>query len=150
MKTFKSYTQTRRHVVLTDKSELWKKSPEKSLTKKYVSKGGRNNLGRITSRHRGGGHKKNYRIIDFKRNKNDISANVIRIEYDPIRSAYIALIEYEDNTKSYIIAPHKLKIGDKIISGEKVNVRIGNAMPLKNIPIGTIIHNVEMKPGKGA
>ena len=150
MKNFKPYTSTRRHAVLANKDHVWKGSSEKSLTKKYKSKAGRNNSGRITSRHRGGGHKKKYRIIDFKRKKIDTQATVIRIEYDPIRTAYIALIEYEDKTKSYIIAPDKLKIGDKIQSGEKVDIRIGNAMPLKNIPVGTVIHNVEMKPGKGA
>ena len=150
MKNFKPYTSTRRHAVLANKEHVWKGSSEKSLTTKYKSKAGRNNSGRITSRHRGGGHKKKYRIIDFKRQKIDTQATVIRIEYDPIRTAYIALIEYEDKTKSYIIAPDKLKIGDKIQSGEKVDIRIGNAMPLKNIPVGTVIHNVEMKPGKGA
>ena len=150
MKNFKPYTSTRRHAVLANKEHLWKGASEKSLTKKYKSKAGRNNSGRITLRHRGGGHKKKYRIIDFKRQKIATQATVIRIEYDPIRTAYIALIEYEDKTKSYIIAPDKLKIGDKIQSGEKVDIRIGNAMPLKNIPVGTVIHNVEMKPGKGA
>jgi len=150
MKNYKSYTPTRRHAVIADKSDLWKGSAEKLLTKKYISKGGRNNQGRITIRSRGGGHKKKYRLIDFKRSKKDIEAKVLRIEYDPIRTARIALIEYKDKTKSYIIAPHKLKVGNGIISGEKVNVRTGNAMPLKNIPIGTIVHNVEMKPGKGA
>ena len=150
MKNFKPYTSTRRHAVLANKEHVWKGSSEKSLTRKYKSKAGRNNSGRITLRHRGGGHKKKYRIIDFKRKKIDTQATVIRIEYDPIRTAYIALIEYEDKTKSYIIAPDKLKIGDKIQSGEKVDIRIGNAMPLKNIPVGTVIHNVEMKPGKGA
>ena len=150
MKNFKPYTSTRRHAVLANKEHVWKGSSEKSLTRKYKSIAGRNNSGRITLRHRGGGHKKKYRIIDFKRQKIDTQATVIRIEYDPIRTAYIALIEYEDKTKSYIIAPDKLKIGDKIQSGEKVDIRIGNAMPLKSIPVGTVIHNVEMKPGKGA
>ena len=150
MKNFKPYTSTRRHAVLSEKAHLWKGSSEKSLTKKYTSKAGRNNSGRITSRHRGGGHKKKFRIIDFKRTKFDIPASVIRIEYDPIRTARIALIEYEDKTKSYIIAPDKLKIGDKVQSGDKVDIRIGNSMPLKNIPVGTVIHNVELKPGKGA
>ena len=150
MKNFKPYTSTRRHAVLSEKAHLWKGSSEKSLTKKYTSKAGRNNSGRITSRHRGGGHKKKFRIIDFKRAKFDIPASVIRIEYDPIRTARIALIEYEDKTKSYIIAPDKLKIGDKVQSGDKVDIRIGNSMPLKNIPVGTVIHNVELKPGKGA
>ena len=149
MKNYKSYTPTRRHVAIADKSDLWKGSAEKLLTKKYISKGGRNNQGRITLRSRGGGHKKKYRLIDFKRSKKDIEAKVLRIEYDPIRTAYIALIEYEDKTKSYIIAPDKLKIGDKVQSGEKVDIRVGNSMPLKNIPVGTVLHNVEMKPGKG-
>lgn len=150
MKNFKPYTSTRRHAVIADKAELWKGPSEKSLTKKYISKAGRNNSGRITVRHRGGGHKKKYRVIDFKRNKFDIPATVIRIEYDPIRTAHIALIEYEDKKKSYIIAPEKLKIGDKVQSGEKVNIRIGNSLPLKKIPVGTVLHNIEMKPGKGA
>ena len=149
MKSFKPYTSSVRHTILTNKSLLWKGSSEKTLTKKYKSKAGRNNLGRITSRHRGGGHKKKYRIIDFKRNKFDIKATVLHIEYDPIRTAHIALIEYEDKIKSYILAPEKLKVGDKVQSGEKVDIRIGNSMPLKNIPIGTVIHNIEMKPGKG-
>ena len=147
MKNFKPYTSTRRHAVLVNKESLWKGNAEKALTKKYISKSGRNNSGRITSRHRGGGHKKKYRIIDFKRNKYDMSATVVRIEYDPIRTAYIALVEYEDKTKSYIIAPDKLKIGDKIQSGEKVDIRIGICMSLKNIPVGTVLHNIEMKPG---
>ncbi|PPR31707.1 MAG: 50S ribosomal protein L2 [Alphaproteobacteria bacterium MarineAlpha6_Bin6] len=150
MKNFKPYTQTRRHAVLINRENLWKGSSEKSLTKKYTAKAGRNNSGRITSRHRGGGHKKKFRIIDFKRQKFDIPATVIRIEYDPIRTAHIALIEYEDKTKSYIIAPDKLKIGDKVQSGEKVDIRTGNSLPLKNIPVGTVLHNIEMKPGKGA
>tara|TARA_B100001123_G_C15156783_1_gene965821 strand:- start:35 stop:856 length:822 start_codon:yes stop_codon:yes gene_type:complete len=150
MKNFKPYTSTRRHSVLTNKNLLWKGSSEKSLTKKHISRAGRNNSGRITSRHRGGGHKKKYRIIDFKRNKYDVEGTVVRIEYDPIRTGHIALIEYDDKTKSYILAPEKLKIGDKVQSGEKVNIRIGNSLPLKNIPVGTVLHNVEMKPGKGA
>ena len=136
MKNFKPYTSTRRHAVLTNKEHVWKGSSEKSLTKKYNAKAGRNNSGRITSRHRGGGHKKKYRIIDFKRKKIDTPASVIHIEYDPIRTAYIALIEYEDKTKSYIIAPDKLKIGDKVQSGEKVDIRVGNSMPLKIFPLG--------------
>ena len=150
LKTYKPYTKSTRTTILVDRKNIWKGSPIKSLTKGKNSSGGRNNLGRITSRRRGGGHKKRYRIIDFKRNKFDVSASVIRIEYDPIRTAHIALIEYEDKTKSYIIAPDKLKIGDKVQSGEKVDIRVGNSMPLKNIPVGTVIHNIEMKPGKGA
>ncbi len=150
MKNYKSYTPTRRHVVLTDKSTLWKGTSEKTLTKKHVSSGGRNNSGKMTIRSRGGGHKKKYRIIDFKRSKKDISAKVLRIEYDPMRTAHIALIEYEDKTKSYILAPQKLKENDTVISGDKVDIKIGNSLPLKNIPVGTVIHNVEMKPGKGS
>ena len=150
MKNYKPYTPTKRHVILTEKSFLWKGSPEKNLTKKHSSKGGRNNLGRITARNRGGGHKRKYRLLDFKRDKKNISAKVLRIEYDPMRTAYIALIEYEDKIKSYIIAPDKLKVDDTIISADKINIRIGNCLPLKNIPVGTVIHNVEMKPGKGA
>ena len=150
LKVFKSYTKSTRGTVLVDRKGLWKGKPLKSLTVGSHSTGGRNNLGRITSRHRGGGHKKKFRIIDFKRAKFDIPASVIRIEYDPIRTARIALIEYEDKTKSYIIAPDKLKIGDKVQSGDKVDIRIGNSMPLKNIPVGTVLHNVELKPGKGA
>ena len=117
MKNFKPYTSTRRHAVLTNRDQLWKGSSEKSLTKKYKSKAGRNNSGRITLRHRGGGHKKKYRIIDFKRNKIDILATVVRMEYDPIRTANIALIEYDDKTKAYIIAPDKLKVGENFLIG---------------------------------
>ena len=118
MKNFKPYTSTRRHAVLTNREQLWKGSSEKSLTKRYKSKAGRNNSGRITLRHRGGGHKKKYRIIDFKRSKIDILATVVRMEYDPIRTANIALIEYDDKTKAYIIAPDKLKVGDKVVTEE--------------------------------
>lgn len=123
--------------------------PEKSLLAPKKSTGGRNNKGRMTARYRGGGHKRRYRIIDFKRNKFDIPATVKSIEYDPNRTAFIALVVYADGEKRYIIAPNELKVGDQIISGEKVPAEIGNAMPMKNIPLGTIIHNIEMKPGKG-
>ena len=123
--------------------------PEKSLLAPKKSTGGRNNKGRMTERYRGGGHKRRYRIIDFKRNKFDIPATVRSIEYDPNRTAFIALVVYADGEKRYIIAPNELKVGDQIISGEKVPAEIGNAMPMKNIPLGTIIHNIEMKPGKG-
>ena len=149
-KKLKPTTPSRRYMTISSFEEITKKKPERKLTVALRKTGGRNNLGRITSRRRGGGHRRRYRIIDFKRNKFDVSASVIRIEYDPIRTAHIALIEYEDKTKSYIIAPDKLKIGDKVQSGEKVDIRVGNSMPLKNIPVGTVIHNIEMKPGKGA
>ncbi len=124
--------------------------PEKSLLAPKKSTGGRNNKGRRTMRYRGGGHKRRYRIIDFKRNKFDIPATVKTIEYDPNRSAFIALVVYADGEKRYIIAPNEIKVGDQIVSGEKVPAEIGNAMPMKNIPLGSIIHNVELKPGKGA
>lgn len=135
--------------VTLDFSELTKKRPEKSLTTSKKRTGGRNNNGRTTSRYIGGGHKKLYRLIDFKRNKKDIPANVQAIEYDPNRSANIALLAYADGEKRYIIAPNELKVGDSVISGEKVDIKPGNAMPLKSIPLGAIIHNIEMKIGKG-
>lgn len=135
--------------VTLDFSELTKKRPEKSLTTSKKRTGGRNNNGRTTSRYIGGGHKKLYRLIDFKRNKHDIPANVQALEYDPNRSANIALLAYADGEKRYIIAPNELKVGDSVISGEKVDIKPGNAMPLKSIPLGAIIHNIEMKIGKG-
>jgi large subunit ribosomal protein L2 len=138
-----------RQLVLVDRSQLWKGSPEKSLTEGKKKTGGRNNYGRVTAWQRGGGHKQRYRIIDFKRTKFDIEAKVERLEYDPNRTAYIALVEYTDGERAYIIAPQRLKVGDTIVAGEKVDVKIGNAMPLKNMPVGTIIHNIEMKVGKG-
>ena len=150
LRKFKPTTPSRRQLVLVDRSELWKGRPEKTLTEGLTSKGGRNNTGRITMRRRGGGAKKLYRKIDFKRRKFDIEAKVERIEYDPNRSAFIALVKYLDGDLSYIIAPQRLSVGDKIIAGEKVDVKPGNAMPLKSIPVGTIIDNIEMKPGKGA
>lgn len=149
LKTYNPTTPSQRQLVLVDKSNLWKGKPVKSLTKGLTKSGGRNNKGRITSRHIGGGHKRKYRVIDFKRNKHDIPATVKRIEYDPNRSAVIALIEYQDGTLAYILAPQRLAVGDPVIAGQKVDVKNGNAMPIKNIPVGTIIHNVEMKPGKG-
>jgi large subunit ribosomal protein L2 len=139
-----------RFLIRTDKSELWKGKPVKSLLSSLSSSGGRNNLGRITSRHRGGGHKKAYRLVDFKRNKLDMPATVKRIEYDPIRSAFLALIEYEDGTLSYILAAQGMKIDDKVVSSDKeCGVTVGNCMPLSNIPVGTVVHNIEMKPEKG-
>ena len=149
MKNFKPYTSTRRHSVLTNKDLLWKGSSEKSLTKKHISRAGRNNSGRITSRHRGGGHKKKYRIIDFYRNKHDVAGKVERIEYDPNRTSYIALIKYTDKFQNYIICPQDLKVGDEIVSGKSKEIKIGNCMPLEDIPPGTLVHNVELEAGNG-
>jgi large subunit ribosomal protein L2 len=150
LKTFKPVTPSLRGTVSIDRSELWKGKPVKTLTVGKSKTAGRNNQGRITSWHRGGGHKQKYRIVDFKRNKFDVAATVERIEYDPNRTAFIALIRYTDGELSYIIAPQKLAVGDQVISSLVADIKPGNAMPLKNIPIGAIIHNVEMKPGKGA
>jgi large subunit ribosomal protein L2 len=150
LKLYKPTTPSQRSLILVDKSDLWKGKPEKSLTKGQSRTGGRNNNGRITTRHIGGGHKQLYRLIDFKRTKFDVPATVERIEYDPNRTAFIALIKYNDGTLSYIIAPQRLKAGDVVISGEKVDIKNGNSLPLKNIPVGTIVHNIEMKVGKGA
>jgi large subunit ribosomal protein L2 len=149
LKSFKPTTPGQRQLVIVDRSELWKGRPIKALTQGKREKGGRNNLGRITQRWRGGGHKQRYRIIDFKRAKVDMPAEVVRLEYDPNRSGFIALVRYEDGELSYILAPQRLKEGDKVVSGERVDVKPGNAMPMRNIPVGTIIHNVEMKEGKG-
>ena len=149
LKTFKSYTKSTRGTVLVDKKGLWKGKPIKSLSYGKVSTGGRNNLGRITSRHKGAGHKNKLRIVDFYRKKDDMKATIERIEYDPNRSSYIALIKYEDSTMSYIIAPNKLKKGDEIISGRNKGIKIGNCMPLSDIPAGTNIHNIELSPNGG-
>ncbi len=149
LKTFNPTSPSRRQLVLVDRSELYRGKPEKTLTEGLSSKGGRNNKGRITMRRRGGGAKRTYRQVDFRRRKHDIEAKVERLEYDPNRSAFIALIKYIDGELSYILAPQRLKAGDKVISGIKVDVKPGNAMPLKSIPVGTIIHNVELKPAKG-
>ena len=146
---FKPTTPGLRGTVLVSKKELSKEKPHKSLTKKFKSTGGRNNQGRITSRRMGGGVKRKYRLIDFKRNKLDIAAEIIRNEYDPNRSAFISLIKYDDGELSYIISPKNLKVGDKILSGEDVEIKNGNCLPLKNIPVGTNIHNIELKPGAG-
>src|SRR5487761_1304835 len=148
LKTFRPVTPTQRHTVLIDHSELWKGDPVKALSVGKREQGGRNNLGRITQRWRGGGHKKRYRLVDFKRTKWDVPAEVVRLEYDPNRSGFIALIKYADGQLSYILAPQRLKAGDKVVSGDHVDVKPGNAMPMRSIPVGTIIHNVEMKPGK--
>jgi large subunit ribosomal protein L2 len=150
LKSYNPITPSQRALVQVDRSGLWKGKPVKELTEGLTKSGGRNNLGRVTARRHGGGHKRRYRIIDFKRNKFDVSATVERIEYDPNRTAFIALITYDDGEQAYILAPQRLKAGDKVIAGERTDIKPGNAMPLKNIPIGTIIHNVEMKPGKGA
>ncbi len=149
LKAFKPTTPSQRQLVIVDRSELWKGEPVKALTEGLRKNGGRNNTGRITLRHRGGGAKRRYRVIDFKRGKSDVVATVERLEYDPNRTAFIALIKYEDGEQSYILAPQRLKAGDKVVAGEKVDVKPGNAMPMKNMPVGTIIHNIEMKPGKG-
>ena len=149
LKTFKPTTPSQRQLVIVDRSELWKGKPVKELTEGLRSHGGRNNTGRITMRHRGGGHKQRYRLVDFKRTKGDMPATVERLEYDPNRTAFIALVRYQDGELSYILAPQRLKAGDSVVSGEKVDVKPGNAMPLKNIPGGTIVHNVELRPGKG-
>lgn len=149
LKKYNPTTPSQRGLIRIDRGDLWKGRPHKSLTKGLTKTGGRNNLGRMTARHRGGGHKRLYRMVDFKRNKLDSVATIERIEYDPNRSAYIALVKYDDGVFSYILAPAKLKAGDKIISSANADIKIGNCLPLKNIPVGTIIHNVEMKPGKG-
>ena len=149
LKTFRPVTPSMRHTVLVDHGELWKGRPVKALTVGKREQGGRNNLGRITSRFRGGGHKKALRTVDFKRAKHDMAAEVVRLEYDPNRSGFIALVKYEDGELAYILAPQRLKAGDKVVSGKQVDVKPGNAMPMSSIPVGTIIHNVEMKPGKG-
>ena len=149
LKKYKPTSPGRRALVLVDRSELWKGKPEKSLTEGLHSKGGRNNKGRITARRRGGGHKRRYRIIDFKRQKFDVAATVERLEYDPNRSAFIALIKYDDGELAYILAPQRLQAGDKVISSEHADIKPGNAMPMANIPVGTIIHNVELKIGGG-
>ena len=149
LKQYKPITPGQRGLVLIDRSELFKGKPVKKLTKGLTKSGGRNNTGRITSWQKGGGHKKKYRIIDFKRTKLDVEATVERIEYDPNRSAFIALIKYDDGELNYILAPQKLSIGNKVISSNKADIKPGNAMPLNAVPVGTIIHNVELKPGKG-
>ena len=149
LKNFNPTTPSRRSLVLVDKQDIFKGKPLKKLVKGLSKSGGRNNKGRITVWWKGGGHKRNYRLIDFKRQKDDINAEVIRIEYDPNRTCFIALLKYEDGTQSYILAPQKVEVSDKIISGESVDIKPGNCLPLKNIPTGTLLHNVELKPLKG-
>jgi len=149
IKTFKPTTASRRHMSVTSFAEITTSTPEKSLLAPLSKKAGRNNQGKITTRHHGGGHKRRYRIIDFKRNKDGIPGRVATIEYDPNRSANIALINYVDGEKRYILAPKGLKVGDEIMSGPTADIRVGNALPMENIPVGTVIHNIELKPGKG-
>src|SRR4051812_18550767 len=146
LKNFRPITPSLRQLVLVDRSELWKGKPVKALTEGLSKTGGRNNTGRITARHMGGGHKRRYRLVDFKRRKFDVPATVERLEYDPNRTAFIALIRYADGVLAYILAPQRLKAGDQVVTGERVDVKPGNAMPLRNIPVGTIVHNVELKP----
>ena len=150
LKKYKPVTSAQRGLVLVDRSELHKGKPLKKLTKGLTKSGGRNNYGHLTSRRKGGGHKRKYRIIDFKRNVKDVSASVERIEYDPNRSAHIALIKYKEGDHAYIICPQNLKKGDEIVSSAKTEINIGNCLELRNMPTDTIIHNIELKPGKGA
>ena len=149
LKNFKPTTPSQRGLVLVDRSELWSGKPVKALTTGLTGNGGRNNTGRITMRRHGGGHKRRYRVVDFKRRKTDMPAVVERLEYDPNRSAFIALIKYQDGELNYILAPQRLAAGDTVVSGEREDIKPGNCMPMENIPLGTIIHNIEMKPGRG-
>ncbi|MEX0407260.1 50S ribosomal protein L2 [Aquibium sp. LZ166] len=149
LKNYNPVTPSQRQLVIVDRSGLYKGKPVKGLTDGLTKSGGRNNAGRVTARFIGGGHKRTYRIIDFKRRKFDVQATVERLEYDPNRTAFIALVRYDDGELSYILAPQRLVAGDKIIAGAQVDVKPGNAMPLASMPVGTIIHNVELKPGKG-
>ena len=149
IKVFKPTTNARRNMSVTDYSELSKVAPEKSLLKSLKKNSGRNSYGRITVRHRGGGNRRKYRVIDFKRTKFDVTATVKTLEYDPNRSAHIALLEYADGEKAYILAPVGLKVGDTVVAGPAADIKPGNALPLTNIPVGTFIHNVELYPGKG-
>ena len=149
IKSYKPTTPSRRHMTVVDYSELSKVKPEKSLLDTLKKKAGRNSYGRITVRHQGGGNKIKYRIIDFKRDKLDMPAEVLSIEYDPNRTAHIALLKYEDGEKRYILAPYGLSVGDVIVSGDNVDIKPGNCLPIANIPLGTVIHNIELYPGRG-
>ena len=149
LRQFNPVTASLRGTVLIDRSDLWKGKPVKGLTEGKIGTGGRNNHGRITSRFIGGGHKQSYRYVDFKRRKFDVPATVERLEYDPNRSAFIALVKYRDGELSYILAPQRLRAGDSVVAGQRVDIKPGNAMPMAVIPVGTIIHNIEMKPGAG-
>jgi large subunit ribosomal protein L2 len=149
LKHFNPVTASLRGTVLIDRSELWKGKPVKQLTEGKSHSGGRNNHGRITSRFRGGGHKQSYRLVDFKRRKFNVPGTIERLEYDPNRTAFIALVKYQDGEMVYILAPQRMRVGDQVVAGPKVDIKPGNAMPLSAIPVGTIIHNLEMKPGAG-
>ena len=149
IKHFRAYTPSRRNMTVSSFDEITKKTPEKSLLAKKKKNAGRNSYGRITVRHQGGGNRQKYRIIDFKRKKDDMKATVIGIEYDPNRSSNIALIQYEDGEKAYILAPVGLKDGDTVVSGKDSDIRVGNCLPIENIPVGTVIHNIELNPGQG-
>ena len=149
IKSYRPTTPSRRHMTTSDFAEITKKKPERSLTEVISKKAGRNSYGRITVRHRGGGEKRKYRIIDFKRDKLDMPGRVVSVEYDPNRSANIALLEYEDGERRYILHPAGLKVGDSVISGEKADIKPGNCLPIRSIPLGTVIHNVELNPGRG-
>ncbi|MCW2277813.1 50S ribosomal protein L2 [Heliophilum fasciatum] len=149
VKKFKPTSPGVRQMTVADFAEITKTTPEKSLLRPLKKQAGRNNQGKLTVRHKGGGHKRMYRIIDFKRIKDNVPAKVASIEYDPNRSAYIALLHYLDGEKRYILAPNGLKVGDQVVSGPEADIKVGNALPLKNIPVGTLVHNIEMRPGKG-
>ena len=149
LKKYKPTSPAQRGLVIVDRSGLHKGKPVKTLTEGLTKSGGRNNKGRVTTRFRGGGHKRSYRLVDFKRRKADVSATVERLEYDPNRTAFIALITYEDGEQSYILAPQRLAVGDKVMSGDGADIKPGNALQLSSIPVGTLVHNVELKPGKG-
>ena len=149
LKQYKPTTPGQRSLVLVNRAGLWKGKPVKALTQGSPKSGGRNNNGHMTARHRGGGHKRSYRLIDFKRAKRDMPGVVERIEYDPNRSAHIALVKYEDGELAYILAPQRLAAGDQVVAAERADIKPGNAMPMRNMPVGTIVHNVEMKPGAG-
>ena len=149
IKSFKPYSAGRRFMTVSAFDEITASKPEKSLLAKISQKGGRNNTGKMTVRHQGGGHKRHYRLIDFKRNKDAVEAVVKTIEYDPNRSANIALVHYTDGVKAYIIAPKGLEVGQRIVSGPEADIKVGNALPLANIPVGTLVHNIELKPGRG-
>ncbi|MDR2667319.1 MAG: 50S ribosomal protein L2 [Holosporales bacterium] len=150
LKHYKAVTPSQRQLVNIDRSELWKGKPFKKLTKAKINRAGRNNHGHITVWNRGGGHKQRYRVVDYLRDKKNVEAIVERVEYDPNRSSFIALVKYTDGERRYVIAPLKLKVGDSIVASDKADIKPGNAMLLKNIPIGTVVHNVELKVGKGA
>ena len=150
IKSYNPTTPGRRTMTVTDYTKLSKVAPEKSLLEVIKNNSGRNSLGRITVRHRGGANRRKYRVIDFKRDKLDMAAEVLTIEYDPNRSAFIALVQYEDGEKRYIVAPDGLKVGDKVVSGESADIKVGNTLPMEKIPTGTFIHNIEIYPGKGA